>query len=62
MKVKSTTLHSLLAVAAGMVFLASTAGVNAQFKPVLQQQAEPQPTRSRSKRAPLLRFLEVTSG
>jgi LPXTG-motif cell wall-anchored protein len=32
MKVKSTTLHSLLAVAAGMVFLASTAGVNAQVQ------------------------------
>src|ERR1700750_1310821 len=32
MKVKGTTLHSLLAVAAGMVFLASTAGVNAQVQ------------------------------
>jgi LPXTG-motif cell wall-anchored protein len=32
MKVKSTTLHSLLAVAAGMVFLASTAAVNAQVQ------------------------------
>ena len=32
MKVKSTTLHSLLAVAAGMVFLASSAAVNAQVE------------------------------
>jgi len=32
MKVTRTTLHSLLAVAAGMVFLASTAAVNAQVQ------------------------------
>ena len=51
MKATRTTLHSLLAAAAGMLFLASTAAVTAQVQTIRQDTTHRASTsRSRSKR------------